>query len=88
MGLVSGAFVLYAHAIMPGLKKTDDRTIAVHVPLNDALKAATDPNLAAVRDRFNEARWAGWNIVRAVTSTAAFACLAWALVVYGRSTHW
>jgi uncharacterized membrane protein len=58
------------------------------VPLNDALKAATDPNLAAVRDRFNEARWAGWNIVRAVTSTAAFACLAWALVVYGRSTHW
>jgi uncharacterized membrane protein len=145
MGLVTGAFVLYAHAIMPGLKKTDDRTfvtafgsidraiinpwfmaggflgalvltiaalfahlgrdtlpwivaalvlyaiafvitIAVNVPLNDALKAATDPNLAAVRERFNEARWAGWNLVRAVTSTAAFAALAWALVVYGRST--
>ena len=145
MGLVSGAFLLYAHTIMPGLKKTDDRTfvtafrsidraiinpwfmaggflgalvftlvavfahrgtdtllwilaalvlyaiafvitIAVNVPLNDALKAATDPNFAAVRDRFDEARWAGWNLVRAVTSTAAFACLAWALVVYGRST--
>jgi uncharacterized membrane protein len=50
------------------------------VPMN-ALRA-----IAAVRDRFDEARWAGWNLVRAVTSTAAFACLAWALVVYGRST--
>jgi uncharacterized membrane protein len=145
MGLVTGAFVLYAHTIMPGLKTTDDRTfvtafrsldraiinpwfmaggflgalvftfaavlahrgsdalgwivaalvlyaiafvitIAVNVPLNDALKSATDPNLAAVRDRFHEARWAGWNLVRAVTSTAAFGCLAWALVLYGRST--
>ena len=26
MGLVTGAFALYAHAIMPGLKTTDDRT--------------------------------------------------------------
>ncbi|WP_028067598.1 anthrone oxygenase family protein [Solirubrobacter soli] len=26
MGLATGAFALYAHAIMPGLKKTDDRT--------------------------------------------------------------
>ena len=26
MGLVAGAFALYAHAIMPGLRKTDDRT--------------------------------------------------------------
>jgi uncharacterized membrane protein len=144
MGLVSGAFVLYAHTVMPGLKNTDDRTfvtafrsldraiinpwfmaggflgalvftlaalfahlgrdalpwivaalvlygiafvitIAVNVPLNDAIKAATDPNFAAVRERFHEARWAGWNLVRAVTSTAAFGCLAWALVVHGRS---
>jgi uncharacterized membrane protein len=60
-------------------------TIAVNVPLNDAIKAATDPNFAAVRERFHEARWAGWNLVRAVTSTAAFGCLAWALVVHGRS---
>src|ERR1051325_12026626 len=26
MGLAAGAFALYAHTIMPGLKKTDDRT--------------------------------------------------------------
>jgi uncharacterized membrane protein len=149
MGLVAGAFALYAHTVMPGLKKTDDRTfvaafqsldraiinpwfmaggflgalvftiaaavahlgqdalpwivaalvlyaiafvitIAVNVPLNDALKGAGDPDrisdLAAVRERFDEARWAAFNLVRVVTSTAAFACLAWALVVYGRAT--
>jgi uncharacterized membrane protein len=148
MGLVTGAFALYAHTVMPGLKKTNDRTfvaafqaldraiinpwfmaggflgalvftvaaavanlgedalpwivaalvlyaiafvitIAVNVPLNDALKAAGDPDrigdLTAVRERFDEARWAAFNLVRVVTSTAAFACLAWALVVYGRS---
>jgi uncharacterized membrane protein len=149
MGLVAGAFVLYAHTVMPGLKKTDDRTfvtafqaldraiinpwfmaggflgalvltlaaalshlghdalpwivaalvlyviafvitIAVNVPLNDAIKAAGDPDriadLAAVRERFDEARWAAFNLVRVVTSTTAFGCLAWALVVYGRET--
>jgi uncharacterized membrane protein len=149
MGLVAGVFVLYAHTVMPGLKKTDDRTfvtafqaldraiinpwfmaggflgalvltlaaalshlghdalpwivaalvlyviafvitIAVNVPLNDAIKAAGDPDriadLAAVRERFDEARWAAFNLVRVVTSTTAFACLAWALVVYGRET--
>src|SRR3954464_11023595 len=26
MGLVTGAFALYAHTVMPGLKETDDRT--------------------------------------------------------------
>src|SRR4029079_3103315 len=26
MGLITGAFALYAHTIMPGLKTTDDRT--------------------------------------------------------------
>src|SRR5256885_15153417 len=26
MGLVTGAFALYAHTVMPGLKATDDRT--------------------------------------------------------------
>jgi uncharacterized membrane protein len=148
MGLMAGVFGLYAHAIMPGLRKTDDRTfvgafqaidraiinplfmswflgalvlagaaaallggersalpwivvalvlylavfvitIAVHVPVNDAIKAAGDPDqiadLAAVRERFDEARWMAWNIVRAVLSTAAFGCLAWALVQYGRT---
>jgi uncharacterized membrane protein len=146
-GLMAGVFGHYAHAIMPGLGKTDDRTfvgafqeidkaiinplfiatfigaavltaaaaalnlgdppapwiivalvlylatfvitIAVNVPLNDAIKAAGDPDrisdLAAVRERFQEARWAGWNVFRAVASTAAFGCLAWALVEFGRS---
>jgi uncharacterized membrane protein len=148
MGFIAGAFALYAHSIMPGLKKTDDRTfvaafqsidraiinpwfmaggfvgallftiaaalthigrdalpwivaalvlygvafvitIAVNVPLNDTIKAAGDPgriDVAAVREQFDEARWTAWNLVRVVASTAAFACLAWALVLYGRST--
>jgi uncharacterized membrane protein len=64
-------------------------TIAINVPLNDGLKAAGDPDriadLAAVRARFNEARWASWNLVRVVTSTVAFGLLAWALVLHGRS---
>jgi uncharacterized membrane protein len=148
MGLVAGVFALYAHTIMPGLKKTDDRTfvsafqsldraivnpwfmltaflgalvltiaatiahlgqdalpwiaaalvlyaitfvitIAVNVPLNDALKAAGDPDqirdLAAVRAAFDEGRWAAFNLVRTFLSTGAFALLAWALVVHGRS---
>jgi uncharacterized membrane protein len=63
-------------------------TLSVNVPLNDALKAAGDPDriadLAAVRARFDEARWASWNLVRAIASTAAFGCLCWALVEYGR----
>ncbi|WP_344839060.1 DUF1772 domain-containing protein [Actinocorallia longicatena] len=62
-------------------------TSGVNVPLNDRLAAAGDPSeihdLAAVREAF-EARWVLWNVVRAVTSTAAFGCLAWALVVAGR----
>jgi uncharacterized membrane protein len=149
MGLVSGVFALYAHTIMPGLRKTDDHTfvaafqsidhqivnpwfmtsafggallftlaavllnlqhgglpwivaalglylaavvvtITVNVPLNDAIKAAGNPdhtrNLAAVRDRFHETCWAAWNLVRVVTSTSAFGFLAWALVLYGRTT--
>jgi uncharacterized membrane protein len=145
MGLVTGAFALYAHAIMPGLKTTDDRTfvlafqsidraiinpwfmlggfggalvltaiaaltqlgkdplpyiaaalvlyviavvitIAVNVPLNDAIKAATNlDDAAAIRERFHEARWAAWNLVRVVVSTAAFGLLAYSLIVYGRS---
>ena len=45
----------------------------------DALQGAA---LAAVRSRFDEARWVRWNNVRAVASTAALACLAWALAEY------
>ena len=64
-------------------------TLAINVPLNDEIKAAGEPggiaDLAAVRARFHEARWVGWNLFRAVASTVAFGCLAWALVLYGRS---
>ncbi|GIG56734.1 membrane protein [Longispora fulva] len=64
-------------------------TSAVNVPLNNALDAAGKPgaiaDLAAVRARF-EATWVGWNVVRAVVSSAAFGCLTWALVLFGRST--
>jgi uncharacterized membrane protein len=148
MGLMAGVFGLYAHTIMPGLRRADDRTfvaafqfidtaiinpwflasffgalvltglaaglhlaaddraavpwilaalvlylatvvitLAVNVPLNNAIKAAGDPDrlndVTAVRERFDEGRWVAWNLVRTVASTAAFGCLAWALLVYG-----
>jgi uncharacterized membrane protein len=64
-------------------------TIGVNVPLNDALKAAGDPDridVARARADFHESRWAAWNLVRAVATTVAFVCLAWALVQHGRDT--
>jgi len=65
-------------------------TMAVHLPLNDTIKVAGDPdritNLAAVRANFHEARWAAWNTVRTVASTAAFGCLTWALILHGHGT--
>lgn len=58
-------------------------TFAVHIPLNEDLTQAGDParieNLAAVRDDF-VTPWVAWDIVRTLATTAAFACLAWALV--------
>ena len=148
-GIVTGVLFLYASTIMPGLKRTDDRTfvgafqqldraiinplfmtaffgtliligltvalhlgasdrkalpwliaafvlylaaivitMAVNVPLNDALKRAGDPShiadLAKVRRDFNEARWSAWNLVRTVTSTAAFGILVGVAVGYSR----
>ncbi len=63
-------------------------TIAVHVPVNDAIKAAGDParitDLAAVRRQFDEARWLAWNLVRTIAATAGFGCLCWALVARGQ----
>ena len=74
------AFVLYLAVVVT--------TVAVNVPLNDDIKAAGAPDsiadLALVRERFNEARWVGWNHFRAVATTVAFGCLAWALVLLGR----
>jgi uncharacterized membrane protein len=73
------AFLLYAAVIAV--------TMTLNVPLNNAIDAAGDPgriaDLAAVRERF-EAPWVRWNTVRAVLNVAAFGCLTWALVLYGR----
>jgi uncharacterized membrane protein len=75
------AFVLYLIVIIV--------TLAVNVPLNDAIKAAGDPDritdLAAVRDQFSETRWLRWNHLRTVLTVGAFGCLTWAAVLIGRS---
>ena len=65
-------------------------TIAVNVPLNDALKAAGDPatisDPAGVRAAFDEARWQAWNLARTWLAVVAFGLLAWALVVQARAS--
>jgi uncharacterized membrane protein len=64
-------------------------TVAVNVPLNDAVKAAGDPariDVAQVRAQFGEARWAAANLLRVATSVPACALLTWALVLAGRAT--
>lgn len=80
LGWTIAALVLYLIAFVI--------TPAVHLPRNDALKAAGDPDtiadLAKVRRDFDEARWRRWNTVRAWTSTFAFAALCWALVLQGQ----
>jgi uncharacterized membrane protein len=59
-------------------------TFAVHIPLNDDLKQAGDPdriaNIAQVRDDF-VTPWVAWDIVRTLATTAAFGSLTWALVL-------
>jgi uncharacterized membrane protein len=37
-----------------------------------------------MRAGFQEGLWARWNLVRAIASAGAFACVAWVLVLYGR----
>jgi uncharacterized membrane protein len=63
-------------------------TIGANVPLNDELADAGAPDriadLAAVREDFEDP-WIAWNIVRTVASTVALACLARALMLYGRA---
>jgi uncharacterized membrane protein len=57
----------------------------VHVPLNNEIKAAGQPDqipdLAAVRSRL-ESRWVRWNLVRTVLTLLAFGLLTWPLVRY------
>jgi uncharacterized membrane protein len=62
-------------------------TVAVNIPLNNDLANAGDPakiaDPAAVREKFEDT-WVAWNVVRALLSTLALACLARALLLYGR----
>ncbi|MFI7212066.1 DUF1772 domain-containing protein [Micromonospora maritima] len=64
-------------------------TVAVNVPLNDALAGAGAPDwttdLGAARAGF-EATWAAWNVVRALANTAGFGAFCAALVALGRAT--
>ena len=65
---VASALVLHVVAMVV--------TARVHLPRNDAVKAAGDPDtlatgdLAALRSAFDEAGWVRWNLLRAVTSVA------------------
>ncbi len=62
-------------------------TFVVNIPLNNRLEVAGPPGgLAdpeAVRTSF-ERPWVRWNVIRALSATAAFGCLCWALVQHGR----
>jgi len=64
-------------------------TTAIHIPLNDQIDRAGDPDhiadLAHVRDQFEDP-WVAANIVRTLLSTAAVAALTRALLLHGRST--
>ena len=80
-GWIAAAFGLYLVAVVV--------TMAVNVPLNDAIKAVGNPahiDVAQVRAQFQETRWAAWNLFRVATATPAFGLLAWALVLCGRAT--
>ena len=78
---IIAAFILYLAAFVI--------TLAVNVPFNDDLKAAGDPDqiadLGEVREQFKESTWVAWNHVRSVAGAIAFGCLAWALVLFGRT---
>ncbi len=81
---VASALVLHVVAMVV--------TARVHLPRNDAVKAAADPgtltpdDLAALRSAFDEAGWVRWNLLRAVTSVAATGLLGWALVLTARAS--
>lgn len=65
-------------------------TVAVNIPLNNRLADAGNPatiaDPAAVRQRFEDT-WVAWNVVRALLSTLALACLARALLLYRHRTY-
>ena len=74
---IVAAFALYLAVVVI--------TIAVNVPLNDAIKAAGLPDeiaeLGEIRTRFDEARWVRWNAARTVMTLAGFGCLLTAIEV-------
>lgn len=61
-------------------------TVAVNVPLNDRLKAATaagDADPRTVRAAFDEPRWVRSNRIRAAATLTSLVLLCWALVETG-----
>ena len=77
---IAVAFVLYLVSMI--------LTVAVNVPLNDALKAAGDPNtidVAAARAAFDEAKWTAFNLARTILAIVSFGLLGWALYLSGKS---
>jgi uncharacterized membrane protein len=77
---IVAALALYGVVIMV--------TGAIHLPLNDDLAQAGDPDriadLAGVRDDF-DGPWVAWNIVRTLAATAALGSLVYALILHGRA---
>ncbi|RIV38853.1 anthrone oxygenase family protein [Micromonospora radicis] len=78
-----GAVLGWLVAALVGQLVTVGVTMRCNVPLNNLLDAAGSvdgiTDLAAVRRRF-ERPWVRWNLVRTVSSVAAFACLIGALL--------
>ena len=84
MGLLAGVFALYAHTMMPGLRHTDDRTfVAAFQSMDRAiinpwfmLSAFLGALLVTVAAALLGHAALPWILVRVLTSTGAFACLA------------
>ncbi|HEY2059334.1 MAG TPA: anthrone oxygenase family protein [Amycolatopsis sp.] len=77
---IAVAFVLYLISMI--------LTVAVNVPLNDALKAAGDPatiDVAAARAAFDEAKWVAFNLARTLLALVSFGLLGWGLYLTGRA---
>lgn len=83
----SGALRWWVYAALAAYALVFLITVAVNIPLNNDLANAGDPakiaDPAAVRARFEDT-WVAWNVVRALLSTLALACLARALLLYRR----
>jgi uncharacterized membrane protein len=78
--VIAVAFVLYLVTMIV--------TMAVNVPLNDALKAAGDPatiDVHAARVAFDETRWRAFNLLRTLLGLVSFGLLGWALYLTGKS---